>query len=261
MQHDMNNNDGLVTRVEKRLIEEHIPYTRIHDSITVAPKHVAILKCITDEVMLEMVKPASTSADVIRHRIQRKRELAEKCTRYYPVMQRCEGFDQQVAAAETIEGAVTIKNIMELRNRSEVYFIGPRTIVFSDELAAIEFEPTEFEKAEMENEAAYAAAKMKQSLQIDPEEIKRQLERGLDDQGGWQAFDDDHKPELDREFNIEDSPSPESLYVYRIHREGMHIAALELRLDDGSWKEVDCANAAWLIRNCKWRYLSSKEAK
>lgn len=78
---------------------------------------------------------------------------------------------------------------------------------------------------------------------------------------GWQTFDDDHKPELDREFHIEDSPDPESLNVYRIHREGMHLAVLQLRMADGSWKEVDFANATWLIRNCKWRYLTSKEAE
>ena len=78
---------------------------------------------------------------------------------------------------------------------------------------------------------------------------------------GWQAFDDGHKPELDREFHIEDSPDPESLHVYRIHREGMHLAALQFRMADGSWKEVDLANATWLIRNCKWCYLTSKETK
>lgn len=181
MQHNMNNNAGITTRVENRLMEEHIPYTRIHDSISVAPEHFAILQRITDEVMQEIIEQASTSADMIRMRIQRKRELAEKCMRYYPVMQRCKGFDQQVAAAETIDGAVTIKNIMELRNRSETYFIGPRTIVFSDELAAIEFEPTEYEKAEMEVEATAAALKMNQTLQIDPEEVIRQLEHGFDD--------------------------------------------------------------------------------
>lgn len=173
-------NAGITTRVENRLKAENVPYERIHDSIAVAPEHFAILQRITDEVMHEMVEQASTSTDVIRQRIQRKRELAEKCTHYYPVMQRCKGFSQQVAAAATVEGAVTIKDIMERRNRTEEYFIGPRTIVFSDELTALEFEPTEFEKAEMENEAAYAAAKMNQSLQIDPEEMRRQLESGLD---------------------------------------------------------------------------------
>lgn len=119
-----------------------------------------------------------TSYATIRQRIQRKRELAEKCTRYYPVMQRCEGGDQQVAAAATVEGAVTIKNTMERRNRTEEYYIGPRTIVFSDELAALEFEPTEFEKAEMENEAAYAAAKMNQSDMI-PEGIQSRVMQAL----------------------------------------------------------------------------------
>lgn len=78
--------------------------------------------------------------------------------------------------------------------------------------------------------------------------------------GGWQAFDNDCKPELDREFHIEDSPDPKSLYVYRMHREGMHLATLQLRMDGGSWKEVDCANTAWLIRNCKWRYAGETAA-
>lgn len=44
-------------------------------------------------------------------------------------------------------------------------------------------------------------------------------------------------------------------------KESTAIGALELRKEDGSWKEVDCANAAWLIRNGKWRYLTSKETK
>ena len=172
-------NADITSHVENRLKAENIPYERIHDSISVAPEHFAILQRITDEVMHEMVEQATTSTDAIRQRIQRKRELAEKCTRYYPVMQRCKGFSQQVAAAATVEGAVTIKDIMERRNRSEEYFIGPRTIIFSDELAALEFEPTEFERAEMEAEATAAAAKMNQSLQIDPEEMRRQLESGL----------------------------------------------------------------------------------
>lgn len=171
-------NAGITTRVENRLKAENIPYERIHDSISVAPEHFAVLQRITDEVMHEMVEQASTATDAIRQAIQRKRELAEKCTRYYPVMQRCKGFSQQVAAAATIEGAVTIKDMMERRNRSEEYFIGPRTIIFSNELAALEFEPTELERAEMENEAAYAAAKLNQSLQIDPEEMRRQIEQG-----------------------------------------------------------------------------------
>ena len=175
---------GIVPRVKNRLKTENIPFETIHDSITVAPEHFAILQRITDEVMREMIQPACTTMDVARQRLQRKRELAEKCTRYYPVMQRCKGFAQQVAAATTIEGAVTIKDMMERRNRTEEYFIGPRTIVFSDELAALVFEPTELEKAEMEYEASIAAAKMNQSPQIDPEEMKRQLERGLDAQGG-----------------------------------------------------------------------------
>lgn len=185
---------GILPRVKNRLRAEGIPFETIQDSITVAPEHFAILQRITDEVMQERISPACTSMgaippartamDVIQSRIQRKRELSEKCTRYYPVMQRCKGFSQQVAAAETIEGAVTIKDIMERRNRSEEYFIGPRTIIFSDELAALEFEPTEFEKAEMEKEAAIAVAKMNQSLQIAREEMKRQLERGFDNQGG-----------------------------------------------------------------------------
>lgn len=174
-------NAGIITRVEIRLRAENIPFETVHDSVAVAPEHFAILQRITDEVMHEMVEQASTSTDAIRRCIQRKRELAEKCTRYYPVMQRCKGFSQQVAAAETVEGAVTIKEMMERRNRSEEYFIGPRTIVFSNELAALEFEPTELEKAEMENEAAIAAEKLNQSLKIDPEEMKRQLGSGLDD--------------------------------------------------------------------------------
>ena len=154
---------------------ENIPFETIHASVTVTPEHVTVLQRITDEGMKEMVQPASTSTEVTMRRIQRKRELAEKCTRYYPVMQRCKGFSQQVAAAASVEGAATIRDMMTRRNRSEEYFIGPRTIVFSDELAALEFEPTELEKAEMENEAAFAAAQMNQALQIDPEEIVRQL--------------------------------------------------------------------------------------
>ena len=173
-------NAGIVMRVKNRLREENIPFETIHDSITVAPEHFAILQRITDEVMQgmmqEMVQPLCTSTDVIQQRIQRKRELAEKCTRYYPVMQRSKGFAQQVAAAETIEGAVTIKDMMERRNRSEEYFIGPRTIVFSNELAALEFEPTELEKAEMKNEAAIAAAQLNQSLQPTEESVCKIVE-------------------------------------------------------------------------------------
>ena len=175
---------GIVPRVKNRLRAENIPFEAIQDSITVAPEYFNIVQRITDEVMQEMIRPACTTMDATLQRIQRKRELADKCTRYYPVMQRCKGFDQQVAAAETIGGAVIIKDIMERRNKTEEYFIGPQTIVFSDELAALEFEPTEFEKAEMEYEAAIAAAKMNQALQIAPEEMKRQLERGFDAQGG-----------------------------------------------------------------------------
>lgn len=185
MEHKGNNarllNASITERVENRLKAENISYERIHDSVIVAPEHLAILQRITDEVMNEIAEQVSTSMDAILRRIQRKRELAGKCTRYYPVMQRCKGFSQQVAAAETIEGAVTIKDMMERRNRPEEYFIGPRTIVFSDELAALEFEPTELEKAEMENEDALAAEKLNRSLQIDPEEMRRQLESGLDD--------------------------------------------------------------------------------
>lgn len=74
----------------------------------------------------------------------------------------------------------------------------------------------------------------------------------------WQAFDDDHKPQLDRPFHIKDSPDPKSLNVYRIHREYMHLAELQLRRDDGSWKEVDYANASWLIKNGKWHYADEQ---
>lgn len=96
---------------------------------------------------------------------------------------------------------------------------------------------------------------------LDPQSVCNaflQLSTGYTPLDEWQSFDDDHKPQLDRPFHIKDSPDPKSLNVYRMHREDMHLATLQLRRDDGSWKEVDCANASWLIKNGKWHYADEQ---
>ncbi len=94
--------------------------------------------------------PPATMAETIQQRLSKKRALAAKCNYYYPIMQRDEHGTQQVAAADTPEGAATIKATMERRNPDAHFDIGPKSIIFSDELILLEFEPNEIERMEIE---------------------------------------------------------------------------------------------------------------
>ena len=94
--------------------------------------------------------PPATATETIQQRITKKRALAAKCNYYYPIMQRDEHGTQQVAAADTPEGAAAIKAVMERRNPDAHFDIGPKSIVFSDELILLEFEPSEVERIEIE---------------------------------------------------------------------------------------------------------------
>lgn len=78
----------------------------------------------------------------------------------------------------------------------------------------------------------------------------------------WLPFDSDHKPQIDRPFHIENSPAPNTaLNTYRIHVVPHSLPNLQLRQDDGSWRDVNCANAAWLIKIGKWHYANEPEQK
>lgn len=118
----------------------------------------------------------SSQMEEARRRIEKKRMLAAKCHYYYPITQRDEHGTQQVAAAETIQGAVTIKETFERRNPDAYFDIGPRSIVFSDELIRLEFAPTEAERFVEGVKLAQTQQALKQLDSPDPEYIKNMLE-------------------------------------------------------------------------------------
>lgn len=121
----------------------------------------------------------SEQMEKARERMEEKRRLAAQCRAYYPVLQ---GRHEQVAAAETIQGAVTIKETFERRFPSEDYTIGPRTLVMSDALIRLEFAPTEMERLIRAREDAKLAQAQQAMNQLDnpsPEYIKSMLE-GID---------------------------------------------------------------------------------
>ena len=101
-------------------------------------------------IISDKKEPPATATETIQQRLAKKRALAAKCHYYYPIMQRDEHGTQQVAAADTPEGASTIKAVMERRNPDAYFDIGPKSIVFSDELILLEFEPNPAERIELE---------------------------------------------------------------------------------------------------------------
>lgn len=117
--------------------------------------------------------PPATLTETIQQRLAKKRALAAKCNYYYPIMQRDEHGTQQVAAAETPEGAVTIKEAFERRNPDAHFDIGPKSIVFSDELILLEFEPNEFERIEIEQKKRALQAACREVEHPTPEWIRQ----------------------------------------------------------------------------------------
>lgn len=117
--------------------------------------------------------PPATMTETIQQRMAKKRALAAKCSYYYPIMQRDEHGTQQVAAAETPEGAATIKAAMEHRNPDAHFDIGPKSIVFSDELILLEFEPNEAERIELKQKKRALQAACREVEHPTPEWIRQ----------------------------------------------------------------------------------------
>lgn len=94
--------------------------------------------------------------EVVRACQDVKRSLMNQCQRYYPILQGTE----QVAAAATQLGAVTIKETFERRYPGERYSIGPCTPIMSDDFIALEFEPTPWERKAIQEEIKKAQVVM-----------------------------------------------------------------------------------------------------
>lgn len=117
--------------------------------------------------------PPATMTETIQQRLSKKRALAAKCNYYYPIMQRDEHGTQQVAAASTPEGAATIKAVMEHRNPDAYFDIGPKSIVFSDELILLEFEPNPAERMQLEQKKREELEAFREADRPTPEWIKQ----------------------------------------------------------------------------------------
>lgn len=98
--------------------------------------------------------------EVVHARQAVLRSLMNQCLRYYPILQKGPNGTEQVAAAATPAGAVTIKETFERRFPGERYSIGPCTPIMSDDFIALEFEPTPLERVAIQEEIKKAQAAM-----------------------------------------------------------------------------------------------------
>lgn len=77
----------------------------------------------------------------------------------------------------------------------------------------------------------------------------------------WRLFDDGQLPELDRPFHVKyGSDAEPNPAVLRTHREQPYGLAYLQRQDGSEWKDVNSANAGWIVRYCKWRYATDTAA-